>query len=224
MGNTKSSSYTRLLGTDIENSSLAVADGDMVDFLVTYYKPQHYSKYCNEIVAALDPVTTINQYTEHTTELFAKVNLALAADSPSLATHGEYIKQLRSSILSMPYDDSSGYLFRGVDLSAREIDQMESLKSFFIPSFTSTSLDPNKAYAKDSTLVIKVPYGCKYGCSITEQLSRYYAEEKEVLIACYSAYTIEKVEKVNSKRVITLYLDEHLTGLNSLYYTPTAFN
>lgn len=148
------------------------------------------------------------------------MNLALAADSPALAKHGEYIKELRSSILSMPYDDSSSYLFRGVDLSPREISQMENLKSFFIPSFTSTSVDPDRAYAKDSTLIIKMPYGCKYGCTITPELSRYYAEEKEVLLSCYSAYTIEKVEKVNKKRFITLYLDEHLSSLDSLYWDP----
>lgn len=61
MGNGATKNYARLLGTDIANSSLAVSDGDMVDFLVTYSKPLNYSKYCNKLVAASNPVATINQ-------------------------------------------------------------------------------------------------------------------------------------------------------------------
>jgi hypothetical protein len=147
------------------------------------------------------------------------VNLALASDSPILSQYGEYVKELRSSILSQPFDDNSGCLFRGVDLSPKEVAHMESLQSFFIPSFTSTSVDPDKAYAKNSTLVVKVPYGCKYGCSITSELSRYYSEEREVLLACYSAYTLERVEQVNGKRLMTLYLDEHLSGKDNLFFS-----
>lgn len=162
MGNCASTNYSRLLGTDIRNSSLAFADPsnpDLIDFMVPYFKPPHYSMYCNELVPALDPIDTINKYTDHTTELFARVNLALAADSPSLKSHGTYIKELRSSILSMPYDDNVGYLYRGVDLSLAELNRMETLRTFYIPSFTSTSLDSDKAYNKNTTMVVKMPYG-----------------------------------------------------------------
>jgi len=65
-------------------------------------------------------------------------------------------------------------------------------------------------------MIIKVPYACKYATSITEALSRYHNEEKEVLLSCYSAYILERVELVNNKKFIHLYLDEHFTSLPSL--------
>jgi hypothetical protein len=107
----------------------------------------------------------------------------------------------------------------GVDLSAREVQEMETQRNFFIPSFTSTSLDSQKAYSKSALLVLKLPFGCKYACSITEELSKFYNEEREVLLACYSAYTLERVEVVGGTKILTLYLDEFLTSLPRLHFS-----
>lgn len=63
--------------------------------------------------------------------------------------------------------------YRGVDLSPREIEHMELLQNFYIPSFTSTSLDREKAYSKPCLLVIKTPYLCRAACSVTPELSQY---------------------------------------------------
>jgi hypothetical protein len=183
--------------------------------MVTDSKQKNYMEFCNGIVCPLNPIETINKYTAHETELYATVNLALASDSIVLQDHGEYIRELRSSVLAMPLLDDA-LLYRGVELSKREVDEMERLKTFFIPSFTSTSVDPNRAYNKTHTLVIKLPYGCKYACSVTPELSRHYNEEREVLLACYSAYTLERIEHVAGKNVVTLYMDEFYSGLNSL--------
>jgi len=162
-------------------------------------------------------VSTINKYTDHTTELYAKVNLALASDSVRLTEHGEFVAELRASILAKPLlNEDYGLLFRGVDLSTVEVEQMERLSSFFIPSFTSTSVDPEKAYRKSHNLVIKVPYACHYACSITSDLSRFYGQEREVLLACYSAFTLERIEKVGGKSVMTLYLNEFYSGLRNI--------
>lgn len=128
-----------------------------------------------------------------------------------------YIQELRSSILSQPLLDDH-ILYRGVDLSQREIDEMENLKHFFIPSFTSTSIERDRAYSKSALLIIKTPFCCKYACSITPELSKFYSTEKEVLLSCYSAYSLEKIEKVNGKTLITLWLDEFSSGLDRLAY------
>lgn len=133
--------------------------------------------------------------------------MCLAADSPFLKTHGSFIQQLRSSIHALPLLNDAVF-YRGVDLSPREIEHMELLQNFYIPSFTSTSLDREKAYSKPCLLVIKTPYLCRAACSVTPELSQHYNEEKEVLLSCYYKYRLERVEKVNSTQVITLFLDE----------------
>ena len=172
-------------------------------------------KYCNSLKYVENPVEIINQYTEHTSELYKKINFALAADSEVLRSQGEYITNLRNSILSQPlYDDC--LLYRGVSLSKTEIAKMEELQQFFIPSFTSTSVDSTKAYQNSSLMVIKLPYACKYAASITDKLSKYYHQEREVLISCYSAFRLERIENQGRTQVISLYLDEYLTGLNSI--------
>lgn len=156
-----------------------------------------------------------NRYTDHDSKLFSYVNLSLASDSNVLQTHGAYIQNLRSSILSFPLLDE-GPFYRGVNLSQREIDEMEALKHFFIPSFTSTSVDRSCAYAKSALLVVKTCFSSKYACSITPQLSKFYHDEKEVLIACYSSFFLEKVERVNNTNIITLWLDEFSSSSDSL--------
>jgi hypothetical protein len=212
--------FDHILGdTALKGSTLAqvVANNETVEFLVTTRKQPNYYEHCNALALAPDPVSTIKQYTDHTNQLYLDINLALAADSPYLKTKGEYIRELRSSILSQPLLDDC-ILYRGVDLSNREVTEMETLQRFFIPSFTSTSVDKNKAYAKTALLIIKTPFCCKYACSITEDLSKFYHSEKEVLLACYSAFSLEKVEKVNNVDYITLWLDEYSSGLDSLVY------
>ena len=83
----------------------------------------------------------MNIYTEHKLDLYARINLALASDAPALRQHGEFIKELRHSVLSLPLL-SHRRLFRGVDMSEQELRRMEGTGRFFIPSFTSTSVRP----------------------------------------------------------------------------------
>jgi len=195
--------------------TLTVEDGDTVHFLVTQSKGPNYSLFCQEIVLPSDPISTIKLYTEHTNDLYAKVNLSLAADSPLLEEHSAFIPQLRGSILSQPLLEDPPF-YRGVDLSELEINQMEKLGTFFIPSFTSTSLEREKAYEKSALVVIDTPYLCRYGCSITEKLSNYYGKEKEVLFACYCAFRLSRIEKVNQKIIVSLFLDEMLSSADKI--------
>ena len=207
----------RLLGDDaLKGSSLSVQDGDTVHFMVTEQKGSNYRRFCNQIVPPQDPVGIIQQYTEHTTSHYARVNLALAADTDGLVNFGEYVSQLRASISARPLLDD-GIVYRGVELSREEIDQMEKLQNFFIPSFTSTSVERSKAYDKPSMMVIKLPYATPYACSITAELSRYHEQESEVLLSCYSAFRLERIEQDGHKKIISLYLDEHLSAMPFLH-------
>ena len=217
MGSASSSrTVQRLLGDNaLEGSSICSIDGDNVNFLVTSKKHQNFQKFCSQLQIVDNPQEIIKKYTEHTTELFAKVNLALASDSKVLETHGDYISKLRNSIFSQPFFDDC-LLYRGVDFSAEEIGHMENLNSFFIPSFTSTSIDPHKAFSKSATLVIKAPFATQYACSITPALSNYYNEEREVLLSCYTAFRLERIESERNKKIISLYVDEQLGAMNNI--------
>jgi len=198
------------LGVDSE-SALLKRDGDRVDFMVTKRKQPNYLAYCKDPyqIAPMDPSSIVRRYTEHKSDLFAKVNLGLAVDSPSLSKTGSYIKQLHSSVLALPRLEH-GPLYRGCDFSAAEVCEMERLKSFFIPSFTSCSCDRDKAYSRNTLLCIQLNYGHCGCCSITPELSDYFAEEREVLLCDYTAFIIHRVENVNAKKLISLAASEYL--------------
>ena len=216
-------SFARLLGDDaLKGSKLTKQEGDFIDFLVTDKKQDNFLSYCNEIVLPINPQETIKKYTEHTTEHYARVNLSLASDSDKLQEYGDYITQLRNSIFSQAFLDDA-IVYRGVELSKLEVDKMEELGQFFIPSFTSTSLESNKAYSKNAMMIVKIPYASQYACSITANLSNYFNEEREVLLSCYSAFRLERIEVVNNTKFITLLLDDHLSSMNSIFPHAKTF-
>lgn len=199
------------------NASITVRtkEDNKIHFLVTQSKGKNYLTYSNQVVFPADPVGVLKQYTEHTSDVYSRVNLSLAADSMTLHEHGYFVNELRAAVIATPLLDN-GTLFRGVDLSDIEIDQMEKLGRFFIPSFTSTSVEPDKAYTKRSMLHIKTSYLTKYACSLTSEYSDYHVTEREVLLACYSAFQLEKVEMVNGKKIVTLFLDDFSSSRDEL--------
>merc|ERR1711976_692254 len=119
----------------------------MVDFLVTQHKQPNYLKHCLKRWSEFDIVETFQKYTSHESGLCTKVNLALACDSPDLNRHGTYIYQLNQAIRLTPNISQETRLFRGVSLSSTEVSEMEKLREFFIPSFTSTSVCFEKSYS-----------------------------------------------------------------------------
>ena len=60
-----------------------------------------------------------------------------------------------------------GHFYRGVDLSDRELLQMETLRDFYIPSFTSCSSNPNMAYDKNAKIIVKT-HNTRNAATITE--------------------------------------------------------
>eukprot|EP00992_Anisonema_acinus_P008541 TRINITY_DN4651_c0_g1_i1.p1 TRINITY_DN4651_c0_g1~~TRINITY_DN4651_c0_g1_i1.p1 ORF type:complete len:238 (+),score=62.61 TRINITY_DN4651_c0_g1_i1:31-714(+) len=206
-------------GIDLKQSSLALDDGDTVHFLVTDKKQPQFRRYClglPPIDEAVNVVETFRRYTDHTTGYCSTVNMSLASDSSSLSEHGHYIRQLRDCIVKSPIGDlGCGPCYRGVELSSLEMEQMEKLKTFFIPSFTSTSMNREKAYNKSALLVVK-PCGTRYAASITPELSKFYESEEETLFACYTAFTLERAERVNRRHVLTLAVDDGFTLLDAL--------
>jgi len=199
------------------NTSLTIRtkEDSKIHFLVSQGKGANYLAYCNKVVMAQDPVNTLKMYTEHSSDLYSRVNLSLASDSTKMVEHADFINQLRASVLAVPLLDY-GTLFRGVDLSDIEIKEMEKLGRFFIPSFTSTSIDPQKAYSKNAMFHIKTQFLTRYACTVTNEYSSYHSTEQEVLLACYCAFQLERIEMVNSTKIVTVFLDDFASGCDKV--------
>eukprot|EP00996_Jenningsia_fusiforme_P002885 NODE_3697_length_932_cov_22.332956_g3398_i0.p1 GENE.NODE_3697_length_932_cov_22.332956_g3398_i0~~NODE_3697_length_932_cov_22.332956_g3398_i0.p1 ORF type:complete len:230 (-),score=47.53 NODE_3697_length_932_cov_22.332956_g3398_i0:155-844(-) len=203
-----------------KSSKLARDDGETVHFLVTQHLQPNYSRRCLGL-ATLDACSderssVVQRYTDHTTGFCSSVNLALAADSSSLEEHGAYVAQLRKAILELPIvDEGVGVFYRGVEMSPEELDAMESQRTFFIPSFTSTTSDREKAYSKNCLIAIKSGQ-TRLAATITPDLSRFYDSERETLFACYTPFWLERTEKVNGRLVITLNVSDCFEGLRHL--------
>jgi len=56
----------------------------------------------------------------------------------------------------------------------------------------------------------------RFACTVTDEMSKYHHEEKEVLFACYSAFQLDRVEFVGKKYVLSLFLDEHASSCGFL--------
>ncbi|CAF1203521.1 unnamed protein product [Adineta steineri] len=153
-----------------------------------------------------DIVDCVKRYTSEGGWLCSKINTALNSDSQQLCSYeySSYIKQLKYSIWNSPMR-FSGTVFRGVELSSKEIELYEaSTGPFFIPSFVSTSKTQSKAFNDKNVLLhIEIsPDVRKFCMEMTPPFSDY--NEDEILISCYSVYLYERTEKSNNQRIIKL--------------------
>merc|ERR1711920_56996 len=81
-------------------------------------------------------IECVKQYTEKSGWLCPKINLALAADhEPSLREHSRYIRCVKYCCGKLP--GWTGPLYRGVDLTDSDLDEMKELGTFYFPTFTS---------------------------------------------------------------------------------------
>eukprot|EP01006_Ploeotia_vitrea_P019644 TRINITY_DN5185_c0_g1_i1.p1 TRINITY_DN5185_c0_g1~~TRINITY_DN5185_c0_g1_i1.p1 ORF type:complete len:235 (-),score=11.99 TRINITY_DN5185_c0_g1_i1:93-797(-) len=214
------------LGIKAEDESMAkMMPSGMFDFYPPQSKRPNYLQYCTPEALNTEEVPTdllpiFHKYTEHTTQHCTKVNLCLACDSPQLSEHGLFVRQLNHAIVNSPLDICADAVYRGVLLSPTEIAKMEEHKHFFIPSFTSTSVDRSKCYSKEHLLVIK-PGWTQRAASITAEMSPYYDSEREVLLGSYTSFWLERIEKVNDQQVLTLAVDDHASLLPELACSPT---
>ena len=102
-----------------------------------------------------------------------------------------YIRHLKYCIGKMK--GWSGPLYRGVDLSEKELQEMESLGTFFLPSFTSTSKDREKAFGTKSHVLIIDAADARWTLEMNNELSIFHATENEVLLSCYSLFKLKAI-------------------------------
>jgi len=120
----------------------------------------------------------------------------------SSVTHGMYVRFLKCAIGVLSKEqrmnknpplnmniNTVNKVWRGCDLSPIEIMTYGFKKVFYIPSFVSTSIDPNCAFPKKNTRIeIDISEFKEYLCLIGPEHSIYYQNEKECLISCYNIY------------------------------------
>jgi len=133
-----------------------------------------------------------------------EVNLALAADHlPSLEKNGPFIAKLNDAIVNLG-QHLSGVVYRGVELSDHELQKMLSMGTFFLPSFTSTSLDNAVAqsgdFEKNTLLIFDVSDA--FGLPITDEMSIF--EEEEVLLASYTQVQLTNHAIVSGRNIVNL--------------------
>lgn len=175
-----------------------VHEDKIVHIKVVPEKLPNYIRYCTgwlapgEIPSATEMVTTVKQYTEGPDWFCSKMNLALACDyGPKLQEFGMDIRRLKYCCGKMT--GYNGPLYRGLDLSAVEIGEMIKLKRFYFPSFTSASFDKNKAFKKSHILVLECS-DASWTLLTNPSLSKYFSEEHEVIISCYTLFEFDKQE------------------------------
>ena len=171
-----------------------------------------------------DIIKIVKEYTNHVTWYCTKINLLLAADSPEIKIHVDYIKKLRCCIrklaLSNPVTNIKCY--RGMSCSQKEIEHYKVGCILYIPSFLSTSKNINKLYTCDkqnTVMVINLSTIPKNAISVTEEFSDFAKEEEEALFSCYSKFKVlsfEENKEFNNKLFkyyIELELIEDYEGL-----------
>jgi len=80
-------------------------------------------------------------------------------------------------------------------MSAQELlwwNQWGLNRPFCVPSFLSTSRDPNKAFSATYKLIITIPKGLHHGARNISRLSNY--PEEEILFKPYSVFIITAIE------------------------------
>lgn len=176
----------------LAGSKHIVMEDNYVHFKVVAEKLPNYMHRCtgwltgSDVPSYAQMVDIVRMYTGGADWFCSKVNIALACDyQPGIQTHHMYIRQLKYCCGKMK--GWKGPLFRGIDLSDLELDEMKKLKRFYLPSFTSASKDKNKAFSKTHVLVLECS-DASWTIEMTEELSKYHAAEQEVLISCYTLF------------------------------------
>lgn len=162
----------------------------------------------------------MNKYSSHETSYCSKLNLLLAADSPTLSEHGELffffikkvimfrdIRKLKTGInqLSARHPVKVKQCFRGIECSEQEFESYVLGEQLHIPSFMSTSIDKNKSYKNNEInthFIITLKEIPKNACMLTSAYSKYASSEEEALFSCYSLFKVVRKQRditVNGK-------------------------
>lgn len=179
----------------------AVEDGE-VHFLPMQEKGPNFQKFCCGLMKPTELPTSppphsdiIRKYTAGEQFYCSKLNMALACDEPQwLRSHGMYIRHLKH-VIGKFGNFEGGMLYRGVDLSPKEMKAMIRMQEFYFPSFTSTSKSRQKSFAGLTThiFVIDATNPKPWAIDVAKIPGASPYDEDEVLLNCYTCFRITKV-------------------------------
>lgn len=209
MGAYNSTDFVEKTGIDVQelaNSNMIIFDKDtnIINFLPTKKHGENYNKimssFLKPILNLKQMQETIQAYTNHETGFCTTINLLLAADGKKLIDHADYIKKLDISIAYMAnlYPCKTKQTYRGMWLTEKEFDSYLLGEFQYIPSFLSTSRNPDKFYrnSKVNCLMIFI-IGCRprRAFEVSAKFSKYQQEEEETLFSCYNKFKVRKKGK-----------------------------
>jgi len=189
------------------------ANKNVLSFLPADKKCPNYLEHCtgkiphDEVAKITDKhIEEIKKYTEGTSvrELpyHLVLNIALASDADSLATYGPYIRKLK--LCCGKYGKFKGTVARWMNLTQDEVDGMANVARtndgcFWMPSFMSCSKIKDGAEAfkdGDTMMFVEIPEEYKWAMEVTREMSKYFDEEEEVLLSCWTRYQLVRTEEV----------------------------
>lgn len=150
----------------------------------------------------------ISKYT--TNDVYAEVNSALCKDDGYLLQrHGKFINLLRQGLYGR---SESGTVYRGMFLPGSDHELYTLGRKFLWPGFTSTSRDPEQAYAFGSwagygeKVMFQIELSLGRGITYCRDISDFshYPSEQEVLFFCYSGFEVIGRERIHGSLHITL--------------------
>ena len=198
----------------------------IVNFYPVHRKGHNYLRHCRGWLSDHQKPSSITdcirKYTSGPNWYCTEVNMALAADSVKLETYGPYVKELKYSIGKSamrftgtvfrgefvargPTEFDTASLSTGADMSPSEINAYETMNTFFIPSFTSTS--KSRAFPNKNTLIhVDISPEWSTFCMEVQPEHTKYPAEQEILFSCYNLYKYLRTEKSNGQHIIKLQL------------------
>jgi hypothetical protein len=202
-------------------------DTDTINFFPAKKLGDNFSKYISQPITYLSPsdiLSAVKQYTNHVTWYCSQVNLILAADSPEVSKHSEYIRKLQWSIkfLSLYFPVKEIRTYRGLTCSKKEIDYYQVGTVLHIPSFLSTSRNIYKLYTSDkqnTVMIINLAKIPSTAFSVNSEYSDFAESEEEALFTCYSRFKVlisdtnRSFNNKNYEYYIELELQEDFEGL-----------
>jgi len=72
-------------------------------------------------------------------------------------------------------------------------------------------------YGNKTIFAINTPYQTRYACSQVSKKTWNAEEQDEILFCCYSAFSFDKIERVNSTNIISVFLDESSCTRDDLF-------
>lgn len=209
MGAYNSTEFVEKTGIDFQelgNTNMVILDKEtnIINFLPTKKHGQNYNKIMSSFLKpALNfqqMQETIQTYTNHETGFCTTINLILAADGKKLIDHANYIQKLDISIsyMSNLYPCKTKKTYRGMWLTEKEFNSYLEGEFQYIPSFLSTSRNPDKFYQNSKInclMIFFIDCRPRRAFEVSAKFSKYQQEEEETLFSCYNKFKIRKKSK-----------------------------